>query len=194
MNCAEVKSVLIDLLYGELADVESATVREHLAACPACRQMFARIGEEPSAAESGGRTTYADQSGSALSARGRSVGTKSAALAAGRLSHGRSLGLDRGLRCPAGSVRVSRGASVDRLAKRGPAGFATQSAARARTRAPRNRSPGGGRLSAIAYASSEPRARRHVQVKAPQRRILCGSSQLPCAPRSTSGRGRRREA
>jgi hypothetical protein len=43
MNCANVKSVLIDLLYGELADVESATVREHLAACPACCQEFARL-------------------------------------------------------------------------------------------------------------------------------------------------------
>src|SRR5947207_603002 len=43
MNCNEAKSIWIDLIYGELGDDKSAAVREHLAACSACRQEFAAL-------------------------------------------------------------------------------------------------------------------------------------------------------
>lgn len=40
MNCNEARSLWIDLLYGETGDDNSAAVREHLDACPKCRQEF----------------------------------------------------------------------------------------------------------------------------------------------------------
>ena len=43
MNCDRAKELLVDLVYGELADADRSAVLQHLSACQGCRQEVARL-------------------------------------------------------------------------------------------------------------------------------------------------------
>lgn len=43
MNCNEIKNLMVECLYGELGPNQKSEIDAHLAACPSCREEFARL-------------------------------------------------------------------------------------------------------------------------------------------------------